>query len=96
MGETPATETADPPQALFGARGKMVLPMQQIPVKLSLEELQALLEMVENQLFRMKFIDSKMPGHKANPEKQRFAASAVSTLQEAFKKAKGFKSKDAA
>jgi len=70
--------------------------MPQIPVKLSLEELQALLEMVENQLFRIKFIDSKIPGHKANPEKQRAASSAVSTLQEAFKKAKGFKNKDAA
>jgi hypothetical protein len=70
--------------------------MQQIPVKLGLEELQALLEMVENQLFRMKFIDSRIPGHKANPEKQRAASSAVSTLQEAFKKAKGFKNRDAA
>jgi hypothetical protein len=70
--------------------------MQQIPVKLSLEELQALLEMVENQLFRMKFIDSKMPGYKPNPERQRAATSAVSTLQEAFKSAKGFKAKGAA
>jgi hypothetical protein len=70
--------------------------MQQIPVKLTLDELQALLEMVENQLFRMKFIDSKIPGHKENPEKQRVASSAVSTLQEAFKKAKGFKVSGAA
>lgn len=70
--------------------------MQQIPIKLSLEELQALLEMVENQLFRMKFIDSKIPGHKANPEKLRAGSSAVSTLQEAFKKAKGLKDKSAA
>lgn len=70
--------------------------MQQIPVKLSLEEIQALLEMVENQLFRMKFIDSKMPGHKANPEKQLAATAAVNTLQEAFRKAKGFKTKGAA
>jgi hypothetical protein len=55
----------------ISADGKIGSPMQQIPVKLSLEEIRALLEMVENQLFRMKFIDSKMPGHKANPEKQR-------------------------
>jgi cob(I)alamin adenosyltransferase len=74
----------------------MKLFMQQIPVKFSLEEIQALLEMVENQLFRMKFIDSKIPGHKPNPEKQRVSNSAVNTLQEAYKKAKGFKSKDAA
>jgi hypothetical protein len=42
--------------------------MQQIPLKLSLDEIRALLEMAENKLFRMKFIDSKIPGHKANPE----------------------------
>jgi hypothetical protein len=70
--------------------------MQQIPVKFSLEEIQALLEMIENQLFRMKFIDSKMPGHKPDPEKQRASTSAVATLQEAFRKAKGFKAEGAA
>ena len=69
--------------------------MQQIPVKLTLDEIRALLEMVENQLFRMKFIDTKMPGHKANPEKQRVATSAVSSLQEAFRRANGFKGKGA-
>jgi hypothetical protein len=74
----------------------MKLSMQQIPVKLSLEEIQALLEMVENQLFRMKFIDTKLPGHKPNPEKLRACASAVNTLQEAFKKAKGYKVQGAA
>jgi hypothetical protein len=71
--------------------GKIELQMQQISVKLSLDEIRALLEMVENQLFRMRFIDSKIPGHKANPEKQRVATSAVNSLQEAFKRASGFK-----
>jgi hypothetical protein len=70
--------------------------MQQIPVKLSLEEIQALLEMVENQLFRMKFIDTKLPGHKTNPEKLQQSSSAVNTLQEALKKAKGYKVKGVA
>jgi len=70
--------------------------MQRIPIKLSLEEIQALLEMVENQLFRMKFIDTKIPGHRANPEKIRHSSSAVSTLQEAMKKAKGYKVSGAA
>ena len=69
--------------------------MQQIPVKLSLDEIRALLEMVENQLFRMKFIDSKIPGHKADPEKQRVASSAVNSLQAAFRRANGFKAKAA-
>jgi hypothetical protein len=67
--------------------------MQQIPLKLSLDEIRELLEMAENQLFRMKFIDSKIPGHKANPEKQRVAASAVHSLQEAFNRAQGSKAK---
>jgi hypothetical protein len=44
----------------------------------------------------MKFIDTKLPGHKANPEKQRASASAVNTLQEAFKKAKGYRTQGAA
>ena len=63
----------------------------QIPVKFSLEEIQALLEMVENQLFRMKFIDPKIPGHRANPEKIRHSSAAIGTLQEALKRAKGYK-----
>lgn len=52
--------------------------------------------MVENQLFRMKFIDSKLPGHRMDPDKIRVSASAVGILQEAYKKAKGFASKGAA
>ena len=67
--------------------------MQQIPLKLSLDEIRALLEMAENQLFRMKFIDSKIPSHKANPEKQRVAASAVNSLQEAINRAQGSKAR---
>ena len=69
--------------------------MQQIPVKLTLDEIRALLEMVENQLFRMRFIDSKIPGHKADPERKRIATSAVNNLQEAFNRANGFKTKGA-
>jgi hypothetical protein len=61
--------------------------MRQVPLKLSLDEIRALLEMAENQLFRMRFIDSKIPGHKADPEKQRVATSAVNSLQEAFNRA---------
>ena len=65
--------------------------MSQISVKFSVEEIQALLELVENQLFRVKFIDTKLPGHKVNPEKLRHSSAAVSSLQEALKRAKGFK-----
>lgn len=67
-----------------------------LSVKFTVEEAQALLEMVENQLFRMKFIDSKLPGHRMDPDKIRVSTSAVSILQEAYKKAKGFASRGAA
>ena len=33
--------------------------MQQLSVKMSVQELKSLLELVDNQLFRMKFIDSE-------------------------------------
>jgi hypothetical protein len=70
--------------------------MQQFAIKLSLGEIQALLELVDNQLFRMKYIDSRIPGHKNNPEKLGLATSAVSALRETFNKAKGFTAKGAA
>jgi hypothetical protein len=70
--------------------------MPKLSVSLSLEEAQALLELVDNQLFRMKFIDSRMPGYKANPEKLRVSTSAVDAVRVVVNKAKGIKAKDAA
>jgi hypothetical protein len=70
--------------------------MQEVSLKLTADEIQALLELVENQLFRLKFIDPKIPGHKNNPEKLRLASSAVSRLKESFQKAKGIKARGAA
>ena len=67
--------------------------MKKLSVQFTLEELQELLELVDNQLFRMKYIDSKIPGHKTNPDKLRAATSAVQALREAFKTAKGFKTR---
>jgi hypothetical protein len=67
--------------------------MKKLTVSFTLEELQELLELVDNQLFRMKYIDSKIPGHKPNPEKLRAASSAVQSLRDAFKTAKGFKTR---
>ena len=62
---------------------------KKLSVQLSIEEVQALLELVANQLFRVRFIDRRMPGHKTNPEMMEMADSAVKTLQEVLKKAKG-------
>jgi hypothetical protein len=63
--------------------------MQPLSVKLSAQELKSLLELVDNQLFRMKFIDSRIPGHIANPEQLALATSAIDTLRKTYNKAMG-------
>jgi len=65
--------------------------MKKITVQLSAEELQALVTLSENQFFRLKYIDPKMPGYKAQPEALRVAHSAVQVLEEALRKEKGLK-----
>jgi hypothetical protein len=65
--------------------------MQQISLRMSVDEVQALLELVDNQLFRMKFIDPKLPGHKANPERLHLATTAVNRLKDSLRNAKGIK-----
>ena len=67
--------------------------MKKITVQFTFEELKAVLELVDNQLFRMKYIDPKIPGHLHNPETERAASSGVQSLQDAFRIAKGFKAK---
>jgi len=67
--------------------------MKKLSVQFTVEELQALLELVDNQLFRMKYIDSKVPGYKSDPEKLKAATTAVQNLKETFKTAKGFKTR---
>jgi len=63
--------------------------MNQFPIKLSVEEMKALLELIENQLFRMKYIDPKIPGHQIDAERVGLANSAVNRIREALHKAKG-------
>ena len=65
--------------------------MKKITVQFTAEELRALVRLSDNQFFRLKFIDPKMPGYKANPEELRAAHSAVQVLQSALRKEKGFK-----
>jgi hypothetical protein len=76
-----------------GQIAKIEIYMKKVSVEFSLEEMQALLEMVENQLFRMKYIDPKIPGHTVQPEAVRAANGGVQALREAFKTAKGFKTR---
>jgi hypothetical protein len=70
--------------------------MAKITVQLTREELQALVTLTENQFFRMRFIDPKMPGYKARPDELRAAQSAVNILESALRKDKGFKTADPA
>jgi hypothetical protein len=67
--------------------------MKKISVSLSLEELQALVTLADNQLFRVKYIDPKMPGYVVQPKQLEVASSAVQILGEALKAAKGVKPK---
>jgi hypothetical protein len=66
--------------------------MKKITIQLTAEELRSLVTLSENQFFRLKYIDPKMPGYKARPDELRAAQSAVQVLQEALKKEKGFTS----
>ncbi len=67
--------------------------MKKISVSLSLEELQALVTLADNQLFRVKYIDPKMPGYIVQPKELEVASSAVQVLGEALKAAKDSKPK---
>ena len=59
-----------------------------VHVVLSVEELQAVLRLLEDQLFRVKFIDPKIPGHRPEAGLVRIAETAVGTLRESLAKAK--------
>lgn len=62
--------------------------MQSIHLTLSAEEVKALIQISQNQLFRLKFLDPKMPGYKARPGEVEAAERAVKTLEAALKDVK--------
>jgi hypothetical protein len=65
--------------------------VKKIIVQLTGDELRALVKLSDNQFFRLKYIDPRLPGYKADPEEMRITQSAVQVLQEALKKEKAFK-----
>ena len=65
--------------------------MKKIAAQFTLEELEAILTLADNQLFRVKFIDPKMPGYVKRPDELRAAQSAVQVLQNALAERKGHK-----
>jgi len=68
--------------------------LKKISIKLTWEELQAIRTLAENQLFRVKYIDPKMPGYVSRPNELQNANSAVQVLQDALKTARGIKLKN--
>jgi len=73
-----------------GLQRVVLCSMKKIRIDLTVEELQALVTLTENQFFRMKFLDPKIPGYKAKPEEMRAAQSAVATIHKALNKEKGY------
>jgi hypothetical protein len=63
---------------------------KKIKLELSAEEVKALATLAENQLFRMKFIDPRLPGYNIEPEVFRASQSATALLSDAVKKERGF------
>ena len=69
--------------------------MKKISVALTLDEAQALLKLAENQLFRVKHIDPKIPGYIVAREELVIADSAVQVLSDAVKSVKPAKVRSA-
>ncbi len=59
--------------------------MKLINVTFSPEQLEVLVTLIDNQLFRMKYIDPKMPGYRPRPENIENARTALEVLQGALK-----------
>jgi hypothetical protein len=60
-----------------------------VRIELSVEELQANIQFLSDQIFRVKFIDPKIPGNQSNVSQVRAAESALLLLQEALKARSG-------
>lgn len=65
--------------------------MKKISVALTPDQLEAVLTLAENQLFRVKHIDPKIPGYIVPPEELEIANAAVQVLAEALKTVKQVK-----
>ncbi len=64
-------------------------PGRNVRIELSVEQLQANIRFLEDQIFRVKFIDPKIPGNRTNLEHINAAESALAVMQEALKTCSG-------
>ena len=76
--------------AICGAGVVQSRHMKNFVVLFTLAELQTMTTIADNELFRMKYINIRLPGFVQNPDLMRLAQSAVRVLGEALKEAKGF------
>lgn len=58
---------------------------QKVRLQLTVEQVKAVTTLLEDQVFRVKFIDPKMPGYKKNPEQVLAAESALALLKDSVK-----------
>jgi hypothetical protein len=55
--------------------------MKPITLRVTADELNLLISLASDQLFRREFIDPKMPGHKFNPAEMRLAKALMGRLK---------------
>jgi uncharacterized protein (DUF2164 family) len=70
--------------------------MKKISVQFTFEELQAAVTLASDQMFRVKYIDPKMPGYVSNQGKLDASKAALQALQDALEVAKGLNAKTTA
>jgi hypothetical protein len=68
--------------------------MGNISVQFTLEQLQAIVVLANDQLFRVKYIDPKMPGHFNRPDQLEISKEAVQVVEAALNRAKGIKARN--
>jgi hypothetical protein len=65
--------------------------MKKICVHLTQEQLGLIVKLADNQLFRMRFIDTKLPGHYNDVEEIKAAQGAVAILRDCMPETKDIK-----
>ena len=76
-----------PAKVTRGRRQKMA---DRIKFQLDAAEVKLLTMMAENELFRMRFVNPRLPGYLIDPEVLRASQSITGRLTEAMKKLRGF------
>ena len=59
--------------------------MKKLVLRMSRDEIQAVLSLADDQMFRLKFIDRRLPGYKCDARKFELALSGVEILRQALK-----------